>query len=331
MSKVTVLGSGGWGLALAMAARYNKHDVTVWTPFEDEAELLNRDREHKKLLPGAIIPESIEITTDLSLAANSDFTILAVPSFAIRETARRIKNIDCGIIVNVAKGVENGTNLRLSEVISEELPDRELVVLSGPSHAEEVGRRIPTTVVVSGKNMASAAYIQEQLNSNFLRIYTNPDLIGVELGGALKNVIAVAAGFLDGVGLGDNTKAALITRGLAEMARLGKAMGGSEKTFMGLTGLGDLVVTCTSVHSRNHRFGDLVGRGVDVKEALSSVGTVEGYFATKTAYELARAYDVEMPIINECYRVLYRGGDAHESLERLMSRDVGSERKSSAK
>ncbi|MBQ7288868.1 MAG: NAD(P)-dependent glycerol-3-phosphate dehydrogenase [Clostridia bacterium] len=327
MSKVTVLGSGGWGLALALAAHYKKHDVTVWTPFSKEAEVLCRDREHKKLLPGTIIPDSISITTDLQQANGSDMVILAVPSIAVRETAGRLKEVDCKIIVNVAKGIEEGTNLRLSEVLAQELPDRKIVVLSGPSHAEEVARRIPTTVAVAGLDADTVRYVQEQMNNPFLRIYTNDDLIGVELGGALKNVIAVAAGFLDGVGLGDNTKAALITRGLAEMARLGKAMGGEEKTFMGLAGLGDLVVTCTSEHSRNHRFGDLVGRGVGVKEALESVGTVEGYFATKAAHALAEKYGVSMPIISECYHVLYENGDLHTSIESLMRRDVGEEQK----
>lgn len=325
MSKITVLGSGGWGLGLALSADFKKHDVTVWTPFAEEAAALCRDREHKKLLPGTIIPESIKITTDLQQANDSDMVILAVPSIALRETARRLQPIRCDIVVNVAKGIERGTNLRLSQVLEEELPGRKIVVLSGPSHAEEVARRIPTTVAVAGRDAAAARFVQEQLNSSFLRIYTNEDLIGVELGGALKNVIAVAAGFLDGMGLGDNTKAALITRGLAEMARLGKAMGGQEKTFMGLTGLGDLVVTCTSVHSRNHRFGDLVGRGVMVKEALEIVGTVEGYFAAETAHNLARIYKVSMPIIDECYGVLYQNGNVHASIERLMCRDVGGE------
>lgn len=325
MSKITVLGSGGWGLGLALSADFKKHNVSVWTPFAEEAEALLRDREHKKLLPGTVIPESVAVTTDLQCADGSDMAILAVPSFALRETARRLQNMRCDVIVNVAKGIERGTHLRLSQVLAEELPGRKIVVLSGPSHAEEVARRIPTTVAVASLDADAARFVQEQLNSNFLRIYTNEDLIGVELGGALKNVIAVAAGFLDGMGLGDNTKAALITRGLAEMARLGKAMGGQEKTFMGLTGLGDLVVTCTSVHSRNHRFGDLVGRGVMVKEALGIVGTVEGYFAAETAYALAEQYHVSMPIITECYRVLYQNGDVRRSIERLMCRDVGEE------
>lgn len=325
MSKITVLGSGGWGLGLALSAAYKKHDVTVWTPFSEEAEALCRDREHKKLLPGTVIPEKITITTDLGLADGSDMIILAVPSIAIRETARKLKNIDCDIIVNVAKGIENGTNLRLSQVIGEELPDRKIVVLSGPSHAEEVARRIPTTVAVASEDQQAARFVQEQMNSSFLRIYTNEDLVGVELGGALKNVIAVAAGFLDGMRLGDNTKAALISRGLAEMARLGKAMGGEERTFMGLTGLGDLVVTCTSEHSRNHRFGDLVGRGVAVKKALEIVGTVEGYFATETAHALAEKHGVSMPIIEECYHVLYENGDVKAAIESLMRREVGEE------
>lgn len=326
MSKIAILGSGGWGLGLALAADFKKHEVTVWTPFESEAETICQNREHKKLLPGVIIPERIKITTDLAAANGCDLAILAVPSIAIRETAQRLRSVDCPIITNVAKGIERGSYLRLSQVLSEELPDRKIVVLSGPSHAEEVARRIPTTVVVAGLDADATRFVQDTLNSSFLRIYTNDDLVGVELGGALKNVIAVAAGFLDGLGLGDNTKAALITRGLAEMARLGRAMGGREKTFMGLTGLGDLVVTCTSVHSRNHRFGDLVGRGVMVKEALEIVGTVEGYFAAETAYNLSKLHNITMPIITECYHILYENGDVQGSIDRLMSRTVGEEK-----
>lgn len=316
------MGSGGWGLALAICAAENSHDVTVWTPFPDEANTVAENREHKSLLPGVKIPEEIRVTTDLREADGSDLAVLAVPSFAVRETAAKLRGVRFGAAVNVAKGLERESCLRLSEVIREELPGADLAVLSGPSHAEEVARRIPTAVTVASDNPGAAALVQRTLSNGYFRIYTNTDIIGVELGGALKNVIAVAAGFLDGAGLGDNTKAALITRGLAEIARLGVACGGRRETFMGLAGLGDLVVTCTSVHSRNHRFGEKVGRGAPVKEALADVGTVEGYFATEAGAVLAAKKGVSMPILEECHKVLFEGEKLENCVARLMSRDA---------
>lgn len=320
MSKITVLGSGGWGIALALTAFHCKHEVTVWSPFEQEIDTLKRDREHKKLLPGVEIPAAINFTTDIEAVSGSQITIIAVPSFAVRETAARLKGKDCGIVVNVAKGIEAGSHLRLSEVIADELPNAKVVALSGPSHAEEVGRRVPTTIVAASKDKEAANQVQNALMCSFFRIYTNDDVMGVELGAALKNIIAVAAGVIDGLGYGDNTKAALITRGLTEMARLGIKMGANEKTFMGLSGLGDLVVTCTSVHSRNHRFGEMVGHGAGVSESLEAVGTVEGYHATATAWDIAKELKVDMPITEQCYAVLYEAKSPKQAIEDLMGR-----------
>lgn len=317
--KITILGSGGWGIALALSAKRNNNRVSLWSPFEKEVNSLNLTRESGKLLPGIIIPDSIKITTDISVAENDDITIIAVPSLAVRQTAEKLSKLNnLGIVVNVSKGLESGTLKRLSQVINEEV-NAPVVVLSGPSHAEEVARKVPTSLVAAG-DLNAAAKVINAFSSEFLRIYTNEDLIGAELGGALKNVIALAAGFCDGLGLGDNTRAALITRGLSEIARLGVALGAKERTFAGLTGLGDLVVTCTSRHSRNHRFGMLVGQGTDIDTALNEVGTVEGYYATKMAYELSVKTGVEMPIVNECYGVLYENRNVYESVRKLMLR-----------
>lgn len=318
--KITVLGSGGWGIALAMAAEKNNNDVTLWSPFKSEVEELKKNYEHKKLLPGIKIPKTIKITDDFKTVENDDLTVMAVPSRAVRETAERFKTVKySGIIVNVSKGLESGTLLRLSQVIKQEV-NVPVVVLSGPSHAEEVSRGIPTSLVATGDTPEVVCQVIKAFSSNVLRIYANDDMVGVELGGALKNVIAVAAGLCDGMGLGDNTKAALITRGLTEIARLGVALGAKERTFAGLTGLGDLVVTCTSKHSRNNRFGNLVGSGIPVDEALERVGTVEGYFATALAYSLAQKTGVEMPITEQCYMVLYKNKNVAEAVSSLMQR-----------
>lgn len=321
MFKISVLGAGGWGIALALSALGNGHNVTIWTPFCEEAELLSTKRTNEKLLSGIKIPEEIKITTDLNDIEGSNITIIATPSTAVRGVAKALKNCkDFGIVVNVAKGFEKGSLKTLSDVLEEELPDSKIAVLSGPSHAEEVARNIPTSVVAASKSLPVAEIVQNAMSSEFLRVYTSTDLIGVEIGGALKNVIAVCAGFCDGIGLGDNTKAALITRGLAEMTRLGVCMGAREYTFSGLTGLGDLIVTATSRHSRNNRFGNKVGSGTDVKTALSEVGTVEGYYATEMAYELSRKYNLDLPIIEECYGVLYKGNPVKDVVRSLMLR-----------
>ncbi len=321
MGKVTVLGAGGWGLALALTLRKNSHKVTVWSPFAEEVALLREKRTNERLLKGIIIPDDIEITGDISVVSDDDIIVIATPSFAVRETAARLKEIPfSGIIVNVAKGFEQSSLKRLSQVISEELPEASVTVLSGPSHAEEVACEIPTMLTVSGENAQDLKTVQAFFSNEFLRVYTNPDIIGVELGGALKNIIAVAAGVCDGMGLGDNSKAALITRGLAEMSRLGTSLGAESHTFMGLTGMGDLIVTCTSVHSRNHRFGELVGAGEPIDKALATVGTVEGYFACAAAYKLASQNKVSMPITENCYQLLYENHKVDDIVKTLMLR-----------
>ena len=319
--KITVLGAGGWGLALALTLDTNGHKVTVWSPFKEEADALSKYRKNEKLLSGVIIPDSINITTDLSVCADDDITVIATPSFAVRQTAKKLSLFkNNGIVVNVAKGFEDGSLLRLSQVIEQELPNSSITVLSGPSHAEEVARKIPTMLTASGKSDMACKLVQEAFSNDFLRVYTNTDIIGVELGGALKNVVAVAAGVCDGMRLGDNSKAALITRGLVEMARLGESLGAKNQTFSGLTGMGDLIVTCTSRHSRNHRFGELVGRGEEIKSALETVGTVEGYFACKAAYSLAQKYNVNTPIIELCYKLLYENYPVEDIVRTLMLR-----------
>ena len=348
MAKISVLGSGGWGLALALTVFANGYDVTVWSPFEEEVKELKEKRTNARLLNGVIIPEKINITNDINDIKGSIITVLATPSFAIRETAKRLKDLEnFGVLVNVAKGLEKDSLKRLSQVIEEELPKAPLVVLSGPSHAEEVveliakegydemygarplRRAIQTKIedALAEKMLTAAstdaecsALVQKVFSNDFLRVYTNPDIIGVELGGALKNVIAVAAGLCDGMGLGDNSKAALITRGLAEMVRLGEKMGAEHTTFSGLTGLGDLIVTCTSQHSRNNRFGNLVGKGVSVQDALNQVGTVEGYYAAKMAHELSLKYGASTPIIDMCYELLYNNKPTKDIVKELMSR-----------
>ncbi len=327
MAKVTVLGSGGWGTAIAISAYNCGHEVSLWSPFEQEVNDLIKNRENVKLLPGIKIPTDITITTDINVASNSLISVIASPSVAVRSVASKLAAVqNHGIVVNVAKGFEKDTLKRLSEVIREELPNDKICVLSGPSHAEEVARLIPTSLVASSKSFTAASIVQDVLSSEFLRIYTSNDTIGVEIGGAIKNVIAVCAGISDGLGLGDNTKAALITRGLAEMANLGVCMGADERTFAGLTGIGDLVVTCTSQHSRNNRFGNKVGRGVAVDKALAEVGTVEGYYATLMAYQLGKKYGVELPIINSCYKVLYENYRSDLAVKELMTRPKGKER-----
>ena len=260
------------------------------------------------------------------MAAGSAVTVIATPSTTIRSVAAKLSaQKDYGIVVNVAKGLEKGSLLRLSQVIKEEIPGAKVAVLSGPSHAEEVARGEYTTVVAAAESPVTAQIVQDIMSSDCLRIYTSEDLIGVELGGALKNIIAIASGFCEGLGLGDNSRAALITRGLAEMSRLGVCMGAEEYTFSGLAGVGDLIVTCTSRHSRNHRFGKKVGEGMPIAEALCEVGTVEGYYATEMAYSLSKKYNIEMPIVEGCYAVLYGGKDVKEVPDDLMKRPMRSE------
>lgn len=325
MAKISVLGAGSWGTALALLLYHNGHEVTLWSALEDEVAMLLEKREHTSKLPGVKLPEEIAITSDLEGSLkNPDVAVLAVPSPFTRSTAERMTPFTKKgqIVVNVAKGVEENTLMTLSEIISEEILQADVCVLSGPSHAEEVGKGIPTTCVVSAEKRETAEYLQSIFMSPVFRVYTTPDILGVELGGALKNVIALAAGTADGLGYGDNTKAALITRGIAEIARLGTKMGAKIETFYGLSGMGDLIVTCASVHSRNRKAGYLMGKGYTMKEAMDEVKmVVEGVYSAKAAKSLAEKYQVEMPIIEEVNKVLFENKPAADAVRDLMIRD----------
>lgn len=325
MAKISVLGAGSWGTALSLLLYNNGHNVTLWSALKDEVEMLSQKREHASKLPGVKLPEDMEITTDLEkVLEDPDVAVLAVPSPFTRSTAAQMAPYvkDGQKIVNVAKGVEEKTLMTLSEIVEQEIPNGEVCVLSGPSHAEEVGRGLPTTCAVSAKTRETAEYLQGIFMSPVFRVYTTPDILGVELGGALKNVIALAAGTADGLGYGDNTKAALITRGIAEISRLGVKMGAKAETFYGLSGIGDLIVTCASVHSRNRKAGYLLGKGYTMEEAMKEVQmVVEGVYSAKAAKGLSEKYDVEMPIINEVNKVLFEGKAASEAVIDLMLRD----------
>ncbi|MEM1484982.1 NAD(P)H-dependent glycerol-3-phosphate dehydrogenase [Oscillospiraceae bacterium PP1C4] len=323
MANVLVLGAGGFGTALAVMCEKNGHSVTLYSPFEREVAVLSQEREHKKLLPGIIIPQTVAMTSQLPEKISDELIIVATPSFAVRSVCASIKaHIQPQTVVAcVAKGFEPDTLKTLSDVMDEELPNNSCVMISGPSHAEEVARGVPTTVVAASKKRAAAEYVQDTLMNSTFRIYANDDVMGVELGGALKNVIALAAGITDGLQLGDNSKAALMTRGITEIARLGVAMGASTETFAGLSGIGDLIVTCTSMHSRNRRAGILIGQGRTALQAIDEVGmTVEGYTASKCAYELAKRTGVEMPIIEQVYAVLYEEKSPADAIKDLMGR-----------
>ena len=323
--KITVLGAGTWGTALAILLAEKGHDVTIWSALEKELEGLAESRTEIKNLPGAVLPEEIHLNAELEYAIeDAELLVFAVASPFVRATAKKAAPyIKQGmIIVNVAKGIEEGTLYTLTEVIAEEIPQAEVAVLSGPSHAEEVSRGIPTTVVVGSASKETAAFIQDTfMNENF-RVYTNPDMVGIELGGALKNVIALAAGVVDGLGFGDNTKAALMTRGIVEIARLGEKMGSHYETFAGLSGIGDLIVTCTSRHSRNRNAGVLIGQGMKLEEVKKEVGQViEGVNSAKAALALARKFEVEMPIVEQVNLVLFEDKSAKEALADLLMRD----------
>lgn len=325
MANVGVLGAGSWGTALALLLHKNGHHVTVWSISKEEVEMLSKEREHKSKLPGVKLPGEMQFTNVLEEAIQGkDFMVLAVPSPFTRATARNMKSYvaENQIIVDVAKGIEEDTLMTLSQQIHEEIPQADVAVLSGPSHAEEVGRGLPTTCVVGAKTKKTAEYLQEAFMNEVFRVYTSPDMLGIELGGALKNVIALAAGIADGLGYGDNTKAALITRGIAEIARLGVAMGGKMESFTGLTGIGDLIVTCASVHSRNRRAGILIGQGKTMEEAMEEVKmVVEGVYSTKSAVKLAEKYNVSIPIIEQVNAVLFEGKNPGEAVKELMLRD----------
>lgn len=332
MAKIGILGAGSWGIALSVLLHGNGHEITVWSIIREEVEMLQEKREHVSKLPGVKLPDDMKFTNELEEAmAEKDVLVLAVPSPFTRSTARSMKPyLTKGqLIVNVAKGIEETTLMTLSEQIEEELPEAEVAVLSGPSHAEEVGRGIPTTVVVGAKKKETAEYLQNIFMNQVFRVYTSPDIMGIELGGSLKNVIALAAGIADGLGYGDNTKAALITRGIAEMTRLGVKMGGKMETFAGLTGMGDLIVTCASMHSRNRRAGILIGQGKTMQEAMDEVQmVVEGVYSAKAGLKLAKKYDISMPIVAEVNAVLFDGKPAKEAVNELMMREGTSEHRS---
>ena len=321
--KITVLGSGGWGTALALLLLDNGNDVTLWSFMEEECRVLREKRENP-MLKGVPLPEALHLTSSMDALAESELVVMATPSFAVRATARRAAPLlrQDAVVVSVAKGIEKDTALCLTQVIEEELGGKcRVVALSGPSHAEEVGRRVPTGCVAASRDMAAAELVQEVFMSPRFRVYTNSDVLGVELGAALKNVLALCCGISDGMGLGDNTKALLMTRGMTEMARLGVALGGRKETFAGLSGMGDLIVTCTSMHSRNRRCGILIGQGKDVQAAMAEVGaTVEGYYAALSAHQLSTKAGVEMPICQRAYRVLYEGQPVQEVVNQLMTR-----------
>lgn len=328
--KIFVAGCGGWGMALSMLLSGNGHEVTEWSFFEQECSALKETRCNEKLLPGVRLPEEIQLTTDLSLAAQAELVVMAVPSFAIHSTAENLAKIipEGTVIVNVGKGLDkNNGYCRFSETITRATGGKNPVVaLTGPTHAEEVARRMITCILAASENETAANKVQDAFMNEYFRVYTTPDIIGAELGGCFKNIIALAAGISDGMGMGDNTKAALMTRGLTEIARLGIALGAKRETFMGLSGLGDLIVTCTSMHSRNRRAGIKIGQGMNVQQAMKEVGAVvEGYYATEAGYMLAKQVGIEMPITQGMYAALYQGADMRSAVSQLMGRDKKSE------
>ena len=319
--KAAVVGSGGWGTALALCLLRNGHETLLWSHSRQKAEEMEKTRQNK-MLPGVLLPENLQIAWDPTSVAGHPLVVIACPSVHIRSVCRQVAPFldENAVLVSVTKGIEPGSLLRMSQIVREET-HREVAVLTGPSHAEEVAKNIPTACVAASENQALAELVQDAFMSDSFRVYTSADVIGSELGGALKNVIALCAGVSDGMGNGDNTKAMLMTRGLTEIARLGVAMGARKETFAGLAGVGDLIVTCTSQHSRNRRAGILMGQGKSPQEAMEAVGAVvEGYYAAKSAWELARKLGVEMPIIHGAYRALYENVDVKTVLKSLPCR-----------
>ncbi|MCD7818533.1 MAG: NAD(P)H-dependent glycerol-3-phosphate dehydrogenase [Lachnospiraceae bacterium] len=329
MTKIGVIGAGSWGIALSMLLCENGNEVTLWSFLESDAELIRTNHELPSKLPGVKIPEQIQVTSDISEAvAGKEVLVLVSPSAVIRETAEKMKDLvaDGTVIVNAAKGIEENTLMTMTDIIEEVIPQANVAVISGPSHAEEVARSMPTTIVIGARDEATARMLQKLFMSPVFRVYISSDMIGIELGAALKNVIALAAGIADGMGYGDNAKAALITRGMVEISRLGTKMGGHFETFCGLTGIGDLIVTCASMHSRNRRAGILLGQGYTMEEAMKEVNmVVEGVYSTKSAVALARKYNVELPIIEQVNKILFEGKNPKETVSDLMLRDMGVE------
>ncbi len=329
MAKVSIIGAGSWGTALAVVLSNNGHQVTVWSAFTEEIQMLKEKREHVTKLPGVRLAEDIQMTDDLEQAVSGrDLLVLAVPSVFTRKTAQNMSGLvaEGQFIVNVAKGIEEKTLMTLTDIIEEEIPQARVAVLSGPSHAEEVGKGLPTTCVAGAKTREAAEYVQNIFMNDVFRVYTSPDMIGIELGGALKNVIALAAGMADGLGYGDNTKAALITRGITEIGRLALAMGAKYETLSGLTGIGDLIVTCASMHSRNRKAGMLIGQGMTMDEATKEVHmVVEGIYSAKAAIGLSEKYQVPMPIIEQVNQVLFCDKPVKDAVQELMMRDKKAE------
>lgn len=325
MANIAILGAGGWGIAIGVLLDNNGNHVTLWSAVQREVDMLSKERENTVSLKGVKISEDISITSDLEEAVkDKDFIVLAVASSYIRSTAARLKGLipEGQIIINVAKGIEEDTLMTLTDVIQEELPMADVAVLSGPSHAEEVGKGLPTTCVAGAKTRETATYIQNVFMSKVFRVYISSDVLGIELGGALKNVIALAAGIADGLGYGDNTKAAIITRGISEISRLGEAMGAKSQTMHGLTGIGDLIVTCASMHSRNRRAGILIGKGYTMEAAMKEVDmVVEGVYSAKAALKLSKKYHISMPIVEKVNEVLFDGLNAKDAVNELMMRD----------
>ena len=329
---VAVIGAGSWGIALAYRLYSNGHNVTLYARRLESADRLKADREDKDKLPGVYLDENINITSDMEEALKDmDIIVLTVPSVEIRNVCKKMRPYLAGpekeqIIVNCSKGIEKDSLMLMSDVILDELPGSEVTVLSGPSHAEEVGKNLPTTIVVGAFSKEVGKKVQDVFMSDTFRVYISPDMLGIEIGAALKNVIALAAGIADGMGYGDNAKAALITRGIAEMSRLGTAMGGKAETFSGLTGIGDLIVTCASVHSRNRKAGYLIGQGKTYEEAMKEVKmVVEGVYSAKAAMGLAKKYGIEMPIVEQVNLVLFEGKDVKEAMNDLMNREKKNE------
>jgi len=326
---IAILGAGSWGTALASVLVQNGHHVTLWMRSEKQKRQIKENQVNSKYLPDILLSEKIIPETNAMLAlTNADIVILAIPTQQIRSVLKMYKEFipDSALIINVAKGIEKTTHLTISKIVEEEIGKRDFAVVSGPSHAEEVAMRLPTTLVAASSRQKLAEKAQNLLMNKYLRVYTNPDVIGVELAGALKNVIAFGAGIADGIGYGDNAKAALMTRGITEMARLGNTMGASLNTFAGLSGIGDLIVTCTSMHSRNRRAGILVGQGKSLDEALKEVGmVVEGVSTAQAVHELAQKYQVDLPITSAIYEVLYEDQDVQQAVYNLMTRSKKNE------
>lgn len=327
MAKITILGCG-YGTALGVLFTTYGHEVITWTKFEEEAQELLREREHKRLLKGVKLPAALGVTTDPKCVSGADIVIVCIPSPVFREAVRTVAPYigRDTVVINASKGLEADTGLRLSEIIRQELPDNRVAVITGPCHAEEIARLVPTTEVSAGYDEGTAEYIQRTLSNERYRIYVNDDVAGCELGGVLKNPIALGCGIARGMGLGDNTVAALMTRGMTEITRLGVALGANWKTFTGMAGIGDLIVTCTSQHSRNYRAGFLIGQGVPAAQAVAQVGTVEGYINSRTAFRLAREKGIDTPIIEQIVNICYNGSDPQESISALMTRESKHER-----